>query len=61
MSKLFTITTENTLPNILRMFLAEHSNKAMVAAIIEFCADQHDNDFESQLLAALQKFKTDNE
>lgn len=61
MSKIFTITTENTLPNILRLFVQEHSNKAMVQAIIEYCADQHDDDFESQLFAALQKFKTDNE
>lgn len=61
MSKLFTITTENTLPKIMQLFINEHSNKAMVEGIIEYCADQLDSDFENQLLAALQKFKADNE
>ena len=61
MSKLFTVTTENTLPNMMRLFLREHSNKSMVEAIIEYCADQLDSDFENQLLTALQKFKADNE
>ncbi len=61
MIKLFTVTTETTLPKILEMFLREHSNKSMVEAIIEYCADQIDSDFENQLLTALQKFKADNE
>jgi hypothetical protein len=61
MSKLFQVTAETTLPKIMQEFCDQYCNKKLVEAIIEYCADELNPDFENQLLAALQKFKTDNE
>jgi hypothetical protein len=61
MSKLFQVTAETTLPKIMKEFCDQYCNKKLVEAIIEYCADELNSDFENQLIAALQKFKTDNE
>jgi len=61
MSKIFQVTAETTLPKIMHEFCDQYCNKKLVEAIIEYCADQIDSDFENQLLTALQKFKADNE
>jgi hypothetical protein len=49
-----------TLPEILHRFAADWSHKEIVEGIIDFVSTQPDEKFEDSLIAALNKFKTDN-
>ena len=55
------ITHEVTLPQVLKEFRKQWSTDDMVADIIEFICEHPNPQFEDKLLAALLKFKADNE
>jgi hypothetical protein len=55
------ITHEVTLPQVLKASREQWTTKDVVDEIIGFISEQTDTRFEDQLLAAIQKFKADNE
>lgn len=49
------------LVEVMRDTQRQHGTKALIDCIIEFCCENADFTFEDAAIAALQKFKTDNQ
>jgi hypothetical protein len=54
------VTTNVTLPDLLKQMRQQWSYKEIVEGIIDFVEVQPDEKFEDALIAALNKFKADN-
>lgn len=54
------ITTNIEVADVLKACRHQHGLPATIEAIISYCCENNDFEFEDALIAALQKFKEDN-
>lgn len=55
------INTTIHLPEIMRSCQQQHGLDGLVGSIIEYCCENNSFDFEDKLIAALVKFKAENQ
>lgn len=57
----YDITTNLDLVEVMRDTQRQHGTKGLINCIIEFCCENGDFSFEDALIAALEKFKAENQ